>query len=137
MKNLKNNWFTFVEMLVWIALSVVIMVWVWVFVTSWMKNITLQKQVLDNTLVIWDLYDELWNIFNNDFYYVWEYSSWLLFKTKSVLWKGDYTYFWTLTKTWECVDDSTTQTKYLVLKSAIIWLYRCFIRRPVWERREF
>ena len=43
MKNLKNNWFTFVEMLVWIALSVIIMVWVWVFVTSWMKNITLQE----------------------------------------------------------------------------------------------
>ena len=66
----KNAWFTLIELLVWVSLSVILMVSVWVFVTSWMKNITLQKQVLDNSLQVGDFYEKLWNIFNNDFDYV-------------------------------------------------------------------
>ncbi len=111
----KNAWFTLIELLVWVSLSVILMVSVWVFVTSWMKNITLQKQVLDNSLQVGDFYEKLWNIFNNDFDYVWMYSSWILLKSKYILWSGDFTYLWVKTMTWECVWEPDLETKYLVM----------------------
>ncbi len=45
---MKKSAFTLVEMIVGITISILLMTSIWVFVSSWMSNITLQKKVLDD-----------------------------------------------------------------------------------------
>jgi hypothetical protein len=41
--------FSLVELLVWIMISMILMVWVWVLVSGWINNIVTQDKILENT----------------------------------------------------------------------------------------
>lgn len=72
--NKNNTWFTLVETIVWVSVSLILMVSVWVFVSTGMKNITQQKSVLASNSEILNFKDKLENTF-------WEKSSFISWTT--------------------------------------------------------
>lgn len=121
----KNNfWFTLIEILVWTTISIILMIWVWVFVTSWMKNITIQKWILNSKdEYVW-FFNELNDIFLDKFDILKHTSSWIVVKRGYNLWKPQIYDFSVKTLTWECQNDPDIETKYLELKN-----YNPFILR--------
>lgn len=114
----KNNfWFTLIEILVWTTISIILMIWVWVFVTSWMKNITIQKWILNaKDEYVW-FFNELNDIFSNNFDIIKSSSGGIVVKTRYNLWKPQIYDFSVKTFTWECQNDETIETKYLELNN--------------------
>jgi len=46
---MKNKWFTLVEILIWISISMLLMVSVWILISGWIQNITDQEKALKNS----------------------------------------------------------------------------------------
>lgn len=114
-KNSKG--FSLVELVVWVSISLILMIWVWVFVTSWMKNISIQKQILDQNYEIETFENKLYDIFSNDFEIISLADSWILVKSNFLLWKNSFYDIWVKTQSWECENDLSIETKYLRIKS--------------------
>lgn len=113
-----NSAFTLIEILVWVSISVTIMISVWVFVTSGIKNITLQKSILNQESEYIGLFDNLNEIFSNNFDIVSSSNTWFVVKTEGFkLWKPQVYDFSIKTFTWACENDATIETKYLELKN--------------------
>lgn len=121
MINLK--WFTLIELIVWIAISTMLMIWVSVFITSWMKNINIQKNILDNNVWFVDFYNDLSTNFSNNFEIIDKTSTWIFIKSNYSLNKSLFRYIWEKTFTWKCSNDTDIETKYLIIDdfSAFEW----------------
>lgn len=117
MKN--NNFaFTLIEILVWVSISVIIMISVWVFVTSGIKNITIQKSILNQESEYISLFDDLDDIFSNNFDIISSSNTGLFVKTEGFKFGKPLLYdFWIKTLTWVCENDSEIPVKYLELKN--------------------
>jgi hypothetical protein len=109
--------FTLIEMIVWVGLTIILMVSVWIFVSSWMSNITLQKQVIDQNNEIWDFNENLNNIFWENVEIINLTSTSLLVKSNHTVWKPQYYDISTVVSTWYCKNDLTRENKYLQIKN--------------------
>lgn len=96
--NINKYWFTLVELVVWISISVVLMISVSIFVSSGMKNIADEQKILQNSSDFSDFSFHLQNSFN--YSSSWKtlevFSSWVLFKRNSFFGEGWFTYIWAI-----------------------------------------
>ncbi len=60
----KYKAFSLVELIVWITISMILMAWVWVFVSWWINNIVLQDKVIKNTADFRDFSKEMLWLFS-------------------------------------------------------------------------
>ncbi len=115
----KNNFaFTLIEILIWVSISVIIMVSVGVFVTSGIKNISLQKKILNQENVYISLFQDFWEIFWSKFDIISTSNTGIMLKTKWFqFWKPLLYDFKIKTFTGECRNDENIETKYLELQN--------------------
>lgn len=120
MKN--KNAFTLVELIVSISLAVVLMTSISMFVTDWVKNITLQKNIVDNNLDFNNFKSSFYNNLNSlNNYYTWFVNStWALFKANRNYSKWGFTYIWeqSFTGTY-CSWTDNDSTKHLIIKNFV------------------
>lgn len=116
---MKKNFrgFTLIEIMIWVSISIVLMIWVWIFVSSWIKNITIQKQILEQNSLFSQTLQNFENIFSPWFEIISLSNSWVLVKSNFFLWKGNFYDIWIKTQTLECENDPDIETKYLSIKS--------------------
>ncbi len=112
----KNSfWFSLAEIVIWVAISWIIMVWLWVFITDSMKNINFQKKIIsqDNDINIFinklQEFFEVWNVFFQ------KTNSWIYIKKQNdVLW-NNFLYFWIESFTWHCIDDINRSLNRIII----------------------
>ena len=118
----KKRAFTLVELIVGITISILLMVSVGVFVSTWMSNITLQKKVLDdNKKLSSDILYLQKNILNSKKFIsnIWS-NTWILLRQNKYYDKWWFSYIWVkefdkqYCWTWE-----TTKTNHLYLSNFI------------------
>ncbi len=94
--------FTLIELVVWMTISMLLMVSVWIFVNNWMANILTQEKVIENTTYLTDFTSQVhsslnliesWSIFPV------ETLSWIIFKRNNSFWNWWFTYIWTTIST--------------------------------------
>jgi len=91
-----NNFkaFTLVELLVWVTISMLLMISVGVFVSTWMSNIILQKKVIDDNKKLSSDVLYLNKILWNSNKYISETSSWVLVRKNKYFDTWWYSYLW-------------------------------------------
>lgn len=118
------KWFTLVEMLIWVALSATLMISISIFVTNWIKNVTIQKKVLDNIEQNLDFFMETQSLIkriSGSWTIVW---SWILFPIHTQYDNWAYAYLWIKSYSWTvCQSNEDNEleldeviTKHLFLK---------------------
>jgi len=114
--------FTLVELIVWITISMLLMVSVGVFVSTWMSNITLQKKVLeDNKKTSSDILYLQKSILNSKQYIsnIWT-NTWILLKQNKYFDKGWFSYIWVKEFDWKyCSAWEITKTNHLYVSNFI------------------
>lgn len=99
-----NFWFTLVELLVGVTISILIMMWVGVFITSGIGNLTYQQQQVEKKVAGTEFIESLQERFSlapNDiepvFYESWSPVSkkWVLMRVSQKFWEGGVMYIWT------------------------------------------
>lgn len=114
----KNTWFSLVELIVWITISMLLMISVWVFVTTGTKNITLQQKILSESQDSNDILENINKKFFNSEKLIFNNSSWILLKHLAEFWKGNYSFIWEKNRNWSyCSSWETTITKHLFVKT--------------------
>ncbi len=114
----KNTWFSLVELIVWITVSMLLMISVWVFVTTWIKNITLQQKILSESQDSNDILSFVNKVFFDAEKLVFSNSSWVLLKHKPSFDRWPYSFVWEKTQVWTyCSSGETTITKHLFVKT--------------------
>ncbi len=123
-KNKIKRAFSLIELIVWITISMILMVSIWVFVSSWMQNIFLQQKSLTNASDLndfaSDIYETLWSIENSGSLHF--TSSWVIFKRQNIFDKWGFTYIGSSILDWYyCNDVSSedTKTKHIFIKNFI------------------
>ena len=115
--------FSLIELIVWITISMMLMVSVGVFISSWMQNILIQQKVLENTDNFTNFATNLHTSFNliQSWSIIEKTSSWILFKRWQNFWEGGFTYIWTQTQSWiYCESDSEDpETNSIFIKNFI------------------
>jgi len=93
---MKKNFrgFTLIEIMIWVSISIVLMIWVWIFVSSWIKNITIQKQILEQNSLFSQTLQNFENIFSPWFEIISLSNSWVLVKSNFFLWEGNFYDIW-------------------------------------------
>lgn len=110
--------FTLIEILVWVSISIIIMISVGVFVTSGIKNITIQKSILNQENEYISLFEDLTEIFDTQFDIISFSQTGFLVKTEGFKFGKPLLYDFSLQAfTWECLNDVSKPTKYLQLKN--------------------
>lgn len=101
---MQNKWFTLVELLVWISISMILMISVWALVSGWINNITRQEKTLQNSWDFSDFERKLNNIFSNiDTSFEPKItSSWVIIKINQNYDQGGFAYIWI---TWSTITD--------------------------------
>jgi len=116
--------FSLVELIVWITISMLLMVSIWVFVNSWMKNIFLQQKSLEFASNINDFSNTLYETFSN-IHNSWSIhltSSWIIFKSKMDFSKWWFTYVWSsIINNYFCddINSESTETNHIFIKNFI------------------
>ena len=127
---MKHKAFTLIELVVWITVSMLLMVSVWIFVNNWMANILTQQKVIENTTNLTDFTSQIhssinliesWSIFPT------KTLSWVLFKRNKEYWNWWFTYIWTTISTtdsnWNWIycesGSELTNTKHIFIKNFI------------------
>lgn len=123
-KNIKmnKNAFSLIELIVWITISMLLMVSIGVFVSSWMSNIFQQQQTIKNSSDFSYFISRLNSSINSySTWFIETTSSWIMFKSDKSFWNGWFTYIWTETLSWVyCNSDSETpETNSLFIKTFI------------------
>lgn len=115
----KNYWFTLIEVMIWIFISIILMAWVSVFVVNWLNNINLQRDLIKNYWLVSDFSSELNGIFSSNYlkYIDISSNSWFLVQKANTFWKWNFSYIWIETSTWDCSD--WTETKHLKIVNFI------------------
>jgi len=112
---LKNKkWFTFAELVVSIWISLILMLGVGVFITSWLKNITSQKKILDSSSEISSFYEKISQNFNWDFKFLTWSSNGLFLKNSFFYWNWNFTVIKSSSFTWDCLIWDNLTWSYLV-----------------------
>ena len=99
---MKTKAFTLVEILVWISISMILMISVWLLVSGGIKNITSQEKVLDNISDFTITETKLNNIFsniNNNFKPI-KTNSWIILKINNSFNEWWFVYIWS---TWSSI----------------------------------
>lgn len=110
--------FTLIEILVWVSISVIIMISVGVFVTSGIKNITIQKSILNQESEYISLFQDVSEVFDSRFEVISYSQTGLLVKTEGFKLGKPLLYDFSLqTFTGECLSDINKETKYLQMKN--------------------
>lgn len=86
--------FTLIELIVGMTISMLLMMSVWVFVSTWMSNIILQKKVIDDNKKLSSDFLYLQKTFNNSQKYIKETNSWVLIKKNKYFDIWWYSYIW-------------------------------------------
>ena len=86
--------FTLIELIVGIIISMLLMLSIWVFVSTWMSNIILQKKIIDDNKKLSSDFLYLQKIFNNSNKYIFKTSSWILIKKNKYFDTWWYSYIW-------------------------------------------
>ena len=120
----KINAFSLIELIVWITISMMLMVSIWVFVSSWMKNIFLQQksQELSSNLndFTTDIYETFSTIQNS-----WSLhltASWVIFKRNKTFSDWWFTYIWSsIINNYFCddINSEDTNTNHIFIKNFI------------------
>lgn len=120
----KYSAFTLIELIVWITISMILMISVGLFMSSWMQNILKQQKVLENTDKFTDFSNNLHTSFN--LIQSWSFApvdtaSWIIFKRWQNYWEGGFSYIWTeILDLVYCESDSEdSQTNNIFLKNFI------------------
>lgn len=114
--------FTLVELLVAITLATSLMLWVSIFITNGIKNITDQKVTLDNIKDQVDFFSVLQNRVSRISSVDYSSWSWVLFQITPEYDNWGFVYLWTKTLSWtycQTDDSDYNQTKHLYLKTFI------------------
>ncbi len=121
----KINAFSLVELIVWITISMLLMVSIWVFVSSGMNNIFLQEQSLKNSSSLNNYVNILYQNFNhlkekNELKIIWNNA--IIFRAEKNFNDWGFTYIWEqeLNK-YFCENDESenTLTNHLFIKNFI------------------
>ncbi len=93
MKN--NSAFTLVELIVWVTISMLLMVSVWIILSSWIQNILKQEKIISTSENFSAWFQNMYNNFdwveNN---YIFYSQSWALFQSKNYFQKIWFWYLW-------------------------------------------
>lgn len=130
--NKKSSAFTIIELIVWITISIILMISVSVFVSSWLKNIYVQQKVLEDNYETSFVFDDLKEIINNT--QTWTFincpigtlcssssSTWIIFKLEKSLSNWGFVYIWDkqldnfYCQSWS----ESISTKHLIIKKFI------------------
>lgn len=110
----KNKYaFSLIEMIVWISITVILMLSISIFVTQWMKNITFQKKILNQSQSVVSLVQKLWDIFSTNVIVLSNSSTWILLKSSYNLGKPEYYSIDLTTMTWYCENDLSRDVRKL------------------------
>lgn len=121
---MNKKWFTLIELIVWITISMILMVSVGVFINSGMQNIFIQQKVLENT----DNFTDFSNSIHTNFNLIqsWSFApvntaSWIIFKRWLNYWEWGFSYIWSKTLSWVYCDSSSEdpETKNIYIKNFI------------------
>lgn len=107
--------FTLVELVVGITISMVLMVSLWVFITSGMKNITLQQTFLQTTNSSLEYQKTVEEIFSREWLkaQILTSQSGVLLQSDFTSWKWNFVVLWTHTQTWHCLSDPDLETTHI------------------------
>ena len=117
---MKKLWFTLVELIVGITISMLLMVSVGIFVSTWMSNITLQKKVLDdNKKTSSDILYLQKNVLNSK-KYISTSLTWILLRQNKYFDKWWFSYIWVKEFDWiYCWTWEITKTNHLYVSNFI------------------
>ena len=124
---INSKWFTLVELIVWITISMLLMMSVGIFVSTWMKNITLQSKVIDENKKISSDFLYISKILWNSEKYITTTATWILLKQNKHFDKWWYSYIWVkeFDKTY-CWEWENTKTNHLFVNNFIPY-------QEIWE----
>lgn len=116
--------FSLVELIVWITISMILMVSVGIFISSWMQNIISWEKVIKNINDFSNFANKINNnlfLLNNSKYSAIKAWSWLLFKSSNYFDKWWFTFIWSQKLEWiYCEDDSESyETNNIFIKNFI------------------
>lgn len=117
--------FTLVELIVWVTISILLMVSIGVFTTSWMQNVFSQQESMNNISSVNNFsiyfYDSLLNYEKWQGIYIWDNN--LVFKSKRYNNKWWFTYIWKKSlENYYCTDKESydnISTNHLYIKNFI------------------
>ena len=123
---MNKKWFSLVELIVGITISIVLMVWVWVLISGWINNVVLQEKVLWNQEDFRDFSKDLLSLFSRIDSGSWKFEPKWLTSTQvlvKVLWNYDQiwvSFIWEEIKdsyycSWSDLEDS--KTKHIIVKN--------------------
>lgn len=115
--------FTLIELIVWVTISIILMVSVSMFVSTWIQNILTQEKVLNDNPEFIDGMFELQNTLKRmDTSFTWSFSSTgAVFKVEKEFNKWGFAFVWEYTGSWTyCrADSEDPNTKHLWIKNFI------------------
>lgn len=134
MKKINKFWFTLVELIVSVSISAILMIWVSLFVSDWVKNITNQKVNLENNEDFTKFKYFFWDTMNSQVLYkTWfTTNSWVLFRSEKNYYRGWFTYIWEKYFTGiYCSGWENNYTKHFIIKNfipfeSVIWNWDIF-----------
>ncbi len=116
----KQRAFTLVELIVGITLSMLLMMSVWVFVSSGMSHIKLQTDVLNESTDIMAWYTMSQKLFSSSEKVIWTYPSWVLLKVNPEYDNGTYAFLWSKSINSEYCKTGDTQSFNHIYSSTFI-----------------
>lgn len=112
-----HSGFSLIELIVWVSISMILMISVWIFVSSGMKNITIQKQILDQSSEITNLSTDFNDILSGDFDIIKHTSNSIILKSDHLSGKSSYYNILETSFTGYCENDDTIRTKRLFIQN--------------------
>lgn len=92
--------FTLVELIVWVSISMVLMVSVWIILSSWVQNILKQEKIISHSQSFWNSIESLYQNFENiEPDYIHSSQSGTLFRAKDFYQKIGLAYLWVTQQT--------------------------------------
>lgn len=134
MKKINKFWFTLVELIVSVSISAILMIWVSLFVSDWVKNITNQKVNLENNEDFTKFKYFFWDTMNSQVSYATWFTtnSWVLFRSEKNYYRWWFTYIWEKFFTGiYCSWTENDSTKHIIIKNfipfeSVIWNWDIF-----------
>lgn len=109
--------FSLIELIVWVSISMILMISVWIFVSSGMKNITIQKQILDQSTEITNLSTDFNDILSGDFNIITNTATSITLKSDHLSGKASYYTISETSSTGYCKSDTGIVTKRLLIQN--------------------
>lgn len=107
---------TLVELIVWVSLSMLLMVSIWIFTSSGLSNLFLQEKSIWNIFSINKFIEETKNTLDNIDSESQILTNWIIFKRKTEYDEGWFAYIWTTEKDF-C--ENWQKTKHIFIKNFI------------------